>query len=224
MRIIPASTQALLEARTLVSRDFMRITGRVRATGAPISEHFWSDIGTISAQVVDADTGLVVTHTFQGVGALISIDAIPMVSNLTVHEISVTFSQLDDRINELLRVYDIRQAKVEIYRGEFDPATMTMVEPAAARFVGFVDGAPVETPAEGGEGSITLKCVSTAQELTRSNPDMRSHESQQLRAPGDGFYRDTTSVGDLVIFWGGKRERPPRPSGLQILGHFRRGL
>jgi hypothetical protein len=202
MRVIPVSTQALLEAQTLVVRDFMRITGRVRATGAPITECFWSDVGDVSAQVVDADTGLVVSYDFRGVGALISIDPIPMVSNLTVQEVEVKFSQLDDRINELLRVYDIRQAKVEIYRGEFDPETMVMVEPATSRFVGFVDGAPVETPSEGNEGSISIKCVSSAQELTRGNPDMRSHESQIARSPGDDFYKDVTSCSDLVIFWG----------------------
>ncbi|KEJ93989.1 hypothetical protein SAMN05444149_108107 [Pseudosulfitobacter pseudonitzschiae] len=202
MRVIPVSTQALLEAQTLVVRDFMRITGRVRATGAPITEGFWSDVGDVSAQVMDADTGLPVTYDFKGVGALIAIDPIPMVSNLTVQEVEVKFSQLDDRINELLRLYDIRQAKVEIYRGEFDPDTWRMVEPAASRFVGFVDGAPVETPAEGGEGSISIKCMSSAQELTRGNPDLRSHESQQVRSPGDDFYKDVTSCGDLVIFWG----------------------
>lgn len=202
MRVIPVSTQALLEAQTLVVRDFMRITARVRDTGAPITEGFWSDLGDVSAQVIDADTGLATSYDFKGVGALIAIDPIPMVSNLTVQEVGVQFSQLDDRINELMRVYDIRQAKVEIYRGEFDPASMRMVEPATSRFVGFIDGAPVETPSEGNEGSISIKCVSSAQELTRGNPDMRSHESQQARAPGDDFYEDVTACGDLVIFWG----------------------
>jgi hypothetical protein len=79
---------------------------------------------------------------------------------------------------------------------------MTKAEPASSRFVGYVDEATLETPAEGGEGSFTLKCVSTAQELTRYNPDLRSNESQLLRAPGDTFYADTATVGDLTIFWG----------------------
>lgn len=201
-RQISAATQALLEAQTLVTRDFMRITGRTRDTGAPVSDAFWSGVGAISAQVVDPDTGLIVSHDFQGVGALIAIDPIAQVSNLTVQEIEVTFSQLDDRVNELLRLYSIKQAKVEIWRGEFNPDTGRMVEAAGLRFVGFVDGAPVETPAEGGEGSVKVKCKSTAQELTRGNPDLRSHESQQDRAAGDDFFKDVTAVGDLVIFWG----------------------
>lgn len=202
MRDISAATQALLEAQTLVTRDFMRITGRNRDTGAPVSDAFWSGIGPVTAQVVDPDTGLVGSVDFQGVGALIAVDPIPQVSNLTVQEIEVTFSQLDDRVNELLRLYSIKQAKVEIWRGEFNPETGRMVEAAGIRFVGFVDGAPVETPAEGGEGSVKIKCVSTAQELTRANPDLRSHESQQERAQGDDFFKDVTAVGDLVIFWG----------------------
>lgn len=202
MRIIPASTQALLEAQTLVTRDFMRITARVRATNEPITVGFWSGKGDFSAQVVDADTGVVATYDFEGVGALIAIDPIAMVSNLTVQNVGVQFSQLDNRINELLRVYDLRQAKVEIYRGEFDPDRMVMVEPATSRFVGFVDDAPVETPAEGQEGSVSIECASGAQELTRGNPDMRSHESQLARASGDDFYKDVTTCSDLVIFWG----------------------
>lgn len=202
MREISVSTQALLEAQTLVTRDFMRITARDRATGEPITDAFWSDIGTVVAQVMDAETGVPVAYEFQGVGSLVAIDPIPMVSNLTVQEIEVHFSQLDERINELLRLYDLKQAKVEIYRGEFDPDKMVMVEPATSRFLGFVDGAPVETPAEGGEGSVMIKCKSSAQELTRSNPDLRSHESQQVRAPGDDFLQDVTTVADLTIFWG----------------------
>lgn len=202
MRVIPVSTQALLEAKTLVTRDFMRITARVRATGEPITEGFWSDIGDVTAQVIDADSGAVVSYDFFGAGALIAIDPIPMVSNLTVQSVTVRFSQLDDRIDELVRLYDVSQARVEIYRGEFDPATMRMVEPATARFVGFVDGAPIETPAEGGEGSVEILCVSAAQELTRGNPDTRSHESQVLRSEGDDFFIDVTGVGSLVIFWG----------------------
>jgi hypothetical protein len=203
MRVIPVSTQGLLDAQTLVTRDFMRITARVRSTGAPITQGFWSDAGDISAPVLDADTGLIATYDFQGVGALIAVDPIPMVSNMTVQQVSVQFSQLDDRINELMRVYDLRQAKVEIYRGEYDPETMRMVEPATSRFVGFIDGAPVETPSEGGEGSISIDCVSSAQELTRGNPDTRSDESQRVRAPGDAFFQDVTGAADLVIFWGG---------------------
>jgi hypothetical protein len=49
---------------------------------------------------------------------------------------------------------------------------------------------------------VTLKCVSTTRELTRANPDVRSHESQQARHAGDDFARDVGVVGDWELFWG----------------------
>ncbi len=201
--ILPA-TQAALEARTLIVRDFIRITARERATGDFITEGYWNGVTPTNAEVVDGDTGEIAAYDFVGVGSLIQMSAIPMVCDLTVQTVTLKFSQIEDRINDLIRNYDVSQGKVEIYRGEFDPATMRMIEPATPRFLGFADGAPIKTPPEGGEGSVSLVCVSSAQELTRSNPDMRSHESQQLRAPGDDFYKDVTKVGEIEIVWGDK--------------------
>ncbi len=70
------------------------------------------------------------------------------------------------------------------------------------RFIGFVDGVDIVTPAEGEEGSITLSCVSHTQEMTRSNPDTRSDASQRLRSATDDFFADTTVAGEWEIFWG----------------------
>ena len=202
MREIPVSIQAALDAQSLVTRDFMRITARDRVTGEPVSEAFWSGHRAVTAQVLDPQTGVAVSHQFFGAGDLISIDAIPGVSNLTIHRIGIVFNHISDRVDELLRKYDVKQAPIEIYRGVFNPDTMEMVAPAEPRFVGFIDDAPQEVPAEGQVGAVKMECVSNSQELTRKNTDTRSHESQQVRAPGDDFYKDTAAAGDKVIFWG----------------------
>jgi hypothetical protein len=204
MRSIPVSIQAALEARSLVTRDFMRITARDRVTGDLKSEGFWSGARGVRAWAIDPVDGAAVEYDFSGAGALISTDPIPAVSNMTVQRVTVNFSLIEDRINELLRTYSLQDAPLVIWRGTFDPATMAMVEPAQIRFVGFVDSAPVDTPAEGQEGAIALECVSHTQELTRHNPDLRSHESQILRAAGDDFLKDVATVGDIQIFWGAK--------------------
>jgi hypothetical protein len=204
MRSIPVSIQAALEARSLVTRDFMRITARDRVTGELKTEGFWSGVRGVRAWAIDPETAAAVEYDFSGAGSLISTDPIPAVSNMTVQRVTVNFSLVEDRINELLRTYSLKNAPIVIWRGIFDPDTMTMVEAAQIRFVGFVDGAPTETPAEGQEGAIALECVSHAQELTRSNPDLRSHESQIIRAPGDDFLKDVATVGDIQIFWGAK--------------------
>ncbi len=96
----------------------------------------------------------------------------------------------------------MRGAPMQLYRGYFDSATRVMAAAAKPRFVGYVDGAPIVTPKEGEEGSITLHCVSTTRELTRTNAEVRSHESQLARAAGDAFYKDVGVVGDWDIAWG----------------------
>jgi hypothetical protein len=106
----------------------------------------------------------------------------------------------------MVRANDVRGAAIEIYRGLFNPATMAMVASAKSRFLGVIDGAPIVTPAEGGEGSVTLRCVSTTRELTLTNPEVRSHASQLARTNGeDDFYIDTAVVGEWDIAWGQKR-------------------
>ena len=202
MRDLPAATYDALAERILMPRDFIWFQVRDLTTGAPVNDAYWSDIGTIDADVIDPDTGGVDTRTFFGAGGLISISDIPLVSSLTVQNITVTLSQVADRVNALVRGYDCKQGRIEIYRGLFDPNSRTMVAPAAPRFVGTIDEAPITTPKEGESGDVTLTCTSNTSELTRSNPDTRSDASQQTRLAGDAFFADAAVVGTWQHFWG----------------------
>ncbi|MBP0438416.1 hypothetical protein [Tianweitania sediminis] len=204
MRAISAANQAALAARVLVARDFLWIVARNRSTNAPEAVGFWSDVGDVSAQVRSPDTGQVENRAFYGSGTLIAISDIPLVANITVQTVTIDLSQLDELVEQAARLYDLRQAKVEIFRGLFNPDTRQMVAPAECRFAGFVDGAPITTPSEGEAGSVRLECRSHTQEMTRSNPDTRSHASQILRSPGDDFFADAGTVGEWEVFWGRK--------------------
>lgn len=201
-RIISSDNNTALQARQLAARDFVWFVVRDIATGNPVTDGYWSDVGDISADVIDPDTGSTVTRSFAGASGLISISDIPLVSNLTVQNVTVTLAQVSDRINTLVRGYDCKQGRIQIFRGLFDPATRTMVAPAFPRFVGTIDAAPVTTPAEGQVGDVSISCTGNTQELTRSNPDTRSDASQQLRAAGDHFYRHTATVVDWQMYWG----------------------
>lgn len=191
-----------LAARTVVARDFIWFVARSRATGDAVTDGVWSDIGNVAAEVIDPDTGAPVERTFYGSGPLVSVSDIPLVSNVTVQQVSISMSQVDDRVNDLIRLYDLKQARVEIFRGLFDPATRQLVAPAVPRFVGFVDQVEVKTAAENEEGGVLVTCVSHTQEMLRSNPDTRSHDSQKLRSSSDAFFVDATVVGDWEFFWG----------------------
>ena len=223
MSDISGANYDALQSRMLVVRDFIwfEACGDMTSWRAGHRRLRWSDIGDINAQIVDPDTGGIDTRSFAGAGALIQISDIPLVSSLTVQNITVTLSQVADRVNELVRGYDCKQGRVEIYRGLFDPLTRQMVAPAEPRFVGFIDEAPITTPAEGQSGDVSLSCTSNTSELTRTNPDTRSDASQQLRAPGERFLRtDVAVVGAWQQFWGraGGVVRSTDPSAMGSAG------
>lgn len=221
MRNISSANQAALQARALVARDFLWLEVRNRATGAKVTDGMWSDVGNVSASVIHPDTGLTVTRDWYGSGTLVAIDDIPLVSNLSVQNVSIRLSQVDAHVEQLVRLYDCKQGRVEIYRGLFNPDTRQMVAPAECRFVGFIDTIEIKTPTENDDGAVTLTCASHTQEMTRSNPDTRSHATQVLRSATDNFYQDTSTAGEWEIFWGSEKGKvPSQPKKKKFLGIF----
>lgn len=202
MRSYSAETLAALAERRLVPRDFLWLKVRTLDTGAPFEYGFWSGVGNVAASVIDisGETESVVTRNFEGAGSLISVGDIPLVSNLTVQTVDITMSQLSEGVNAVVRGYELRQGRVEVYRILFSPDTRKPVAPERPRFFGFINGATITTPAEGGTGSISLSCTSHTQEMTRSNPAKRAWDG----VSSDDFYRDTSVVGDWEQFWGQK--------------------
>ncbi|MCK8779092.1 hypothetical protein M0654_03740 [Rhizobium sp. NTR19] len=205
MRNISAENLAALEARQLVARDFLWIVARDRVTNAPVTDGMWSGVGNISASVIHPDTGAMVTRDWFGSGTLVQIDDIPLVSNLSVQNVTIRMSQVSEHVAILVRQYECKQARVEIYRGLFNPDTRQMVAPAECRFVGFVDQIEITTPSENEEGSVTLTCASHTQEMTRANTSTRSHATQILRDPNDTFYQDAATVQEWEVFWGSEK-------------------
>jgi hypothetical protein len=199
-----AIVEALGKPRT-VTRDFLWVTPKNRDTGELASFGLWSGWGDIAAPVTDAYTQSTVIRTFSGEGGLVSIGTLTMVADLTVRELAVTLSQIDPTVETIVREYEARSAPAQVWRGVFDPDTRLLVAPAANRFVGFVDTAEVTTPAEGDSGAIVLNCVSQLREMTRSNPDTRSDESQRKRSTTDSFFQYADVAGGWPIWWGQKK-------------------
>lgn len=202
-REVSSEVYAALQDRALEARDFLWLEVKDRTSGAAVTDGYWSDVGQTTVDVIDPETGGSTSRTFFGAGSLIQISDIPLVSNLTVQNVTITLSPEDDRANDLIRTYECKFGKVQIFRGIYDPATQTLVSAATPRFVGFIDNIEILTPKENEDGAaVTLTCTSHTQEMTRSNSDTRSDASQQIRAPGDSFYADVTVVGAWEHFWG----------------------
>jgi hypothetical protein len=201
MRLIDSAAQTALGKRALKQRDFLWIIAKNRSTGAPVAEGYWSDLGAVSANILNPETGGTEARTFKGAGNLIEISPIVMAANLTVQTVDVVCSQIKD-LNELVRDYDAKQARVEIYRGLFTANTLQQVAPAYSRFIGYVDELEIKTPAEENDGAITLSCISHTQEMSRSNPATRSDAFMRQRNPSDTFRRHAATVGTWELKWG----------------------
>lgn len=202
VRALDVATQAAIRDRgRLVPRNFVSIFCKHRVTGAEQLHGVWDDAEAVTVNVVSGETGGVVSRNFAGDGAIVSIDPIPMRVGLEVRTIQLVLSPLNPEVAEALRGDDPRFARVEIYRGLLDPESRLLVAAPRIRFMGRVNGAPIETAAIGGVSSATLSIVSHTRELTRTSPARKSDEQQRLRS-GDRFRRYTGTAGEWPIWWG----------------------
>lgn len=201
-RTLSAENNAALQETKQEYRDFLWVIARDRTDGSAVTAGLWSDIGDFTASVIDPLTGGSQSREWTGAGTLVSISDIPLVQGITVQQITITLSQVNDYVNDYVRTYDLKQAQVQVFRGLFDTDTREMVAPAVCRFSGFIDSAPITTPVEGQDGSVTFTCTSNTQELTRANSDTASDASQRLRSATDNFLQDVAVVGDWQMFWG----------------------
>lgn len=222
-RSISGTNLTALGKGMIMPRDYLWIVARSRVDQSPQAVGFWSDVGNVNHTVVNPDTGASAARDFYGSATLIEISAIPQTANLQVQQVSIKMSQINDLVEQAVRTYDCKQARVEIYRGLLNTSTGALIDPAMCRFVGFVDQIEIQTPAEGEEGAVVFTCTSHTQELLRSNPDTRSHQSQIVRHAGDNFFKDAGVVSDWTISWGeneGSPETVKKKKGLFGWGNF----
>jgi hypothetical protein len=208
---------ALVNAREtgIVPRKFLWVRARDRDTDEIVGFGLWTGDDDVDVTLRDGQTGATVVRLYLGMGTSLVIPAIPMVSDLTVQTVRCEMSQLNDAIQQMVRGYDVRLAKVDIHEGLLSPDTRQLVSAPEIAFLGEVDGAPVETPAAGGQGKISLEIVSDAiRMLTRTNPRKRSYEGQKRRS-GDEFGRYANAVASWTIPWGeleAGAAAPPAPA------------
>jgi len=184
----------------ITSRDLVYFFVRSLDGESTTQFGFWNGLDTVTISVLRGDTGLSQSRVYHGDGSLISMDRIPLTSDLTVRTVKVVLSQLHATVQDMVRGYDIRGAKVEIHRGVFDPQSNALVGAPICHFVGKVNKAPIQTPAVDQEGSISIDVVSIVRELTRINPAKKSDETQKRRS-GDRFRR-YAGVANVPVWWG----------------------
>lgn len=139
-------------------------------------------------------------RTYQGAGAITSVDDFTFEAGLTIRNQRLALNPLHPGVALCLRGHDAFRAPAQIHRAMFDPATTLLVAPPHRRWKGFLHDAPIATPAIGGEASVTVSLTSAADVLTIGLTATRSDTSQQGRG-GDRGMRHKDAGGRYV--WGG---------------------
>lgn len=209
MRAVDTATYNALVAAPesgLVERNLVSFFVRSLDGASSKTFCFWNDLDTVTIAVVDGTTGATVSRDFVGDGSILSIDRIPLTSDLTVRTVKVTLSPIHETVEDMARGYDIRGARVELHRCLFNPQTGAVIGTALCHFVGKINKAPFSTAATGEESSLPIDVVSHTRKLTRTNPAKKSDETQRRRS-GDRLRR-YTGTANVKVWWGKEKARP----------------
>lgn len=213
MRDFDAATQAALAAGRYVERKFLWIVAKNRTTGADEEAGFWNGGVPVTADMIDGFSGATVERTFVGAGSLLDIGPVPLTASIEVRRLTIKLSHIDAAVENAIRGYDARGAKITYGRGIFDPDTNNLVTEIMPWFAGYIDDIDWPTGPVGEDNALTITAVSHTRELTLTNPDVRSHESQLARSGGtDFFYHDTAVVGEWELPMGKERIKPAGPN------------
>ncbi len=138
---------------------------------------------------------------FYGAGALIEPPEIVYESGLSVHAVDVKFSPLAEGFTTAVRLYDVRQQRVDMYRAFFNTASDALIETPHRIFKGRSDTLTITDAAEGSQSEATLTVVSSARALTRSLAAKHSDSTFKKRS-GDRFLRYAETAGAVEVVWG----------------------
>lgn len=196
MRSVPSNTyNVLLNApeNGISVRDFVWI---VSVDGTD-SWGFYSGIEpAISLDVMSAATGATETRTYRGAGTLQNVGDIKLSVGLSVYNVSLTLSNIDSGVLDMVRSAGLRNGRIEIHRGIIDPTTDQLADPPIVHFYGTVNQANPKRP-----GGVEVICTSITNELTRNNPAMFS-DATISRRNGDRFMRYAEAMANVRLPWG----------------------
>lgn len=196
----PAEITALEARAGIVVRTLAWVTAKDGA-GDPVSVGLWSGTGTRSF-TVDG-----VSRSFQG-PAFGRLEPLVASVGLSVREYGVNLPHLTPPALVMLADYDLRLAGVSLYSAQFAAASRALLANPRRIFRGWIDRAPLNTGAAGGEGGVDLTLVSAVRSLTRRPPLYGSDADQRARDPDDRFAEYVSVAGPRQVRWGQADAKP----------------
>lgn len=172
------------------------ITARNRQTGAYESIGIWSGD--------DHDQFLIgqEVRTYFGAGSFIDIPPIRAGIGFQVRQTRIKLAPFADEVQQLMRIYEPRLAKVEVHSQPFDIDTGNPLGNPKRMLKGYITKAPEDLGAIGSDSTQEIVVVTSARDLTTTLPLMRSNEELQKRNPDDLFREYSDVAGDWTVPWG----------------------
>lgn len=196
-------TITALESGQIVVREILTVKGKTLG-GSAAEFVYWTGEDNIAVNVVPAGETTPVSRNAVGGGTLLRVPDVVDAVGVEARTINFGLDHISSATGSPMdMVYgnNVRVARVEMHRAFFDPATWNLVSTPVLMFSGRVDGAAVDDAAADGEGGLSLEVVSSAIDLTKTNPAMESDE-QQKRRDGDRFRRWGDSAATVETWWG----------------------
>lgn len=198
-----SETIAALQGGSLIVRDVLTVHGKTLG-GASKTFVYWTGEDNIVINVEPVGGGSAISRNALGGGTLLDVPAIVDAIGVEARSITIGLDHIDTAAGSPMDMVfgnNVRVARVELHRAIYDAETWNAVSTAHLMFAGRVDGANVDDAAAGGEGGLALDAVSSAIDMTRTNPAMESDEQQKLRA-GDRFRQYGDSAAQVETWWG----------------------
>jgi len=141
------------------------------------------------------------SRVYLGALSRFEVDPITYATGLDVRTLSLTLAATAPETEDLVRGFIIRLAPVELHLALLDPQTTDLID-VQPMFRGFINRAPLSTPAQGGGDSVTIELVSRMRTMALPGPALKkTHQSQRLRDATDAFRQYGATAGEIVTEW-----------------------
>jgi hypothetical protein len=140
-------------------------------------------------------------RTYNGAGALLDVSQEPVVytTGLVVKTWQFEIAIANPTIDALIRAYDYRLAEITVWRANYDPATLALIE-YTKMLKGRVHSAPITQSGNAGEISCRVTCSTAAIDLTR-NLGLKLNDDFQKQRSGDRFLKNVDVSGTFPVRW-----------------------
>lgn len=140
-------------------------------------------------------------RTYLGALSRFEVEPITYGTGLDVRTLQLTLAANAPETEDLVRGFVIRLAPVELHLALFDPATTDLID-VQPMFRGFVNRAPLSTPAMGDGDSVTFELVSRMRTMALPGPALKkTDQSQRLRNSGDSFRQYGAVASEVATEW-----------------------